>query len=255
MLAPIQIIAYSVHSPSPSFLIAMADLVSFTNCYLALEDGSLHKQDLWIDSTRGIILDAQKTFFTKRLRPTIVIDLDGLILSPGLIDIQINGAYDFDFSVYEDDDAYRAGLLNVAERITETGVTSIVPTLITQESSLYPKLLSLLKPFHTATSATLLGWHAEGPFLEMEKRGAHAPPFLQTAPEGFKSFEGLYGALNLADKEDWLMEDDGSLGVRIITAAPEIEGVMDAIPELTKRGVVFSIGHRYILPYPFFGLI
>jgi N-acetylglucosamine-6-phosphate deacetylase len=101
------------------------------------------------------------------------------------------------------------GLLNVAERITETVITSIVPTLITQESSLYPKLLSLLKPFHTATSATLLGWHAEGPFLEMEKRGAHAPPFLQTAPEGFKSFEGLYGVLNLADKEDWLMEDDG----------------------------------------------
>jgi N-acetylglucosamine-6-phosphate deacetylase len=66
-------------------------------------------QDLWIDSTRGTILDAQKTFFPKWLQPATVIDLDGLILSPGLIDIQISGTYDFDFSVYENNDAYRAG--------------------------------------------------------------------------------------------------------------------------------------------------
>ena len=45
--------------------------------------------------------------------------------SPGFIDIQINGAYNFDFSVYEgDDEAYRSGLRTVAEKIVETGVTS-----------------------------------------------------------------------------------------------------------------------------------
>jgi N-acetylglucosamine-6-phosphate deacetylase len=44
-----------------------------------------------------------------------------------LIDIQINGAYGFDFSVYEgDDQAYQNGLRNVAEKIVETGVTSFV---------------------------------------------------------------------------------------------------------------------------------
>lgn len=45
--------------------------------------------------------------------------------SPGFLDIQINGAYDFDFSVYEgDDETYRTGLHRVAEKIVETGVTS-----------------------------------------------------------------------------------------------------------------------------------
>ena len=45
--------------------------------------------------------------------------------SPGFLDIQINGAYNFDFSVYEgDDEAYRTGLHRVAEKIVETGVTS-----------------------------------------------------------------------------------------------------------------------------------
>ena len=47
--------------------------------------------------------------------------------SPGFLDIQINGAYNFDFSVYDgDDEAYLAGLRRVGERIVETGVTSCV---------------------------------------------------------------------------------------------------------------------------------
>lgn len=114
----------------------------------------------------------------------------------------------------------------------------------TQEKSLYPKILDLLRPFSTATSANLLGWHAEGPFLDMAKRGAHAPPYLMTASEGFASLEKVYGADNLADAEDWLMSGPNEqTGVRIITAAPEVPGVMEAISPLTQRGIVFSIGH------------
>ena len=51
---------------------------------------------------------------------------------------------------------------------------------------------------------------------------------------------------NLAVKEDWLIDRDAPLGVRIITAAPEINGVLDALPEFDQRGIVFSIGHRYV---------
>ncbi|CAK5270180.1 unnamed protein product [Mycena citricolor] len=219
-------------------------LVCFTNCLLPQEDGGLIEKDLWIDQDKGIILDAQRTFFERRQRPDRIIDLAGNILSPGLIDIQINGAYGFDFSVYDgDDEAYREGMKLVAEKIVETGVTSLVPTLITQEKSLYPKILTLLRPYSTRSSATLLGWHAEGPFIDMAKRGAHAPPFLLSAPEGFRSFESAYGSENLLDKEDWLMDNEDQCGVRIITAAPEISGVMDAVEELTKRGIIFSMGH------------
>lgn len=40
------------------------------------------------------------------------------------MDIQINGAYNFDFSIYEGDPvAYRKSLIHVAEKILETGVT------------------------------------------------------------------------------------------------------------------------------------
>ena len=38
---------------------------------------------------------------------------------------------------------------------------------------------------------------------------------------------------------------DARLGVHIITAAPDTNGVLDAVHELDQRGIVFSIGHRY----------
>lgn len=222
-------------------------LICFTNCLLPLEDGSLVEKDLWVDERRGVILDAQKSFFVRNERPARTIDLGGNILSPGLIDIQINGAYGFDFSVYDGDDAaYRDGLKLVAERIVETGVTALVPTLITQDRSYYPKLLNLLRPFSTPTSAHLLGWHAEGPFLQFEKRGAHYPQFLLSSCRGIETFEEVYGTENLCEEEDWLMANPGEsdqVGVRILTAAPELEGVLGAVGELTQRGIVYSIGH------------
>jgi N-acetylglucosamine-6-phosphate deacetylase len=107
-------------------------------------------------------------------------------------------------------------------------------------------LISLLRPRANPKGATLLGWHAEGPFIQVAKRGAHAPLLIRSSPKGFASFEEMYGAENLAFNEDWLSDQDAPLGVRIITAAPEIAGVLDAVHELNQRGIVFSIGHRYV---------
>lgn len=41
------------------------------------------------------------------------------------MDIQINGAYNFDFSIFQGDkNTYREGLKDVARRMVETGVTA-----------------------------------------------------------------------------------------------------------------------------------
>ena len=42
-------------------------LICFTNCKLALEDGSILPQDLWIDEETGVILDAQVSWRNFRL--------------------------------------------------------------------------------------------------------------------------------------------------------------------------------------------
>lgn len=224
------------------------NLICFTNCLLALEDGSLVSRDLWIDSELGLILDAQHTFFTSRIRPSRTIDLEGAVLAPGLLDIQINGAFGFDFSIYNDnkgvppdssdeikaDQDYTNSLIRVAEHIVETGVTGLVPTIVTQQRDIYPKLLSLLTPRDAPRGAHLLGWHAEGPFLQPAKRGAHTQSLLLSAPDGISTLESVYGSAAL---------DKHVGGVRIITAAPELEGILGTVAPLCERGVVFSIGH------------
>lgn len=81
----------------------------------------------------------------------------------------------------------------------------------------------------------------------MSKRGAHNPSLVISAAGGLKAFEEVYGVENMGFTEDWLTSDSpetGGIGVRIITAAPEVDGVLDAVYELTKRGIVYSIGHR-----------
>lgn len=222
-------------------------LVCFTNCKLALEDGSLIGRDLWIDQAKGVIVDAQETFFKERRRPDTVIDLKGGIISPGLIDIQINGAYGFDFSIFENEDekAYDDGLRMIAARIVETGVTSLLPTIITQRKELYKRLLPLLSAVSHPSSATLLGWHAEGPFLQPEKRGAHLPGYLLTAPNGIASFEAVYGTAALCESAGFIGKRDNVTfpGVRVITSAPEIEGVIPAMEQLAERGIILAIGH------------
>lgn len=120
------------------------DIIRFTNGYLARPDGSAVKGDLYVSSKTGRILSGQDNFFTSRLKPSRTIDLDGGILSPGLIDVQINGAYGVDFSELDlspgGEDKYLAGLDKVAARIVETGTTAFLPTIITQKEELYAKV-------------------------------------------------------------------------------------------------------------------
>jgi hypothetical protein len=70
-----------------------------------------------------------------------VVDLDQAILSPGLIDIQINGCFGVDFSDWAPNDAlgrtaeeaYLDGLEKAARNLACTGVTSFLPTVIVRE--------------------------------------------------------------------------------------------------------------------------
>lgn len=173
--------------------------------------------------------------------------------------MQLNGAYGVDFSELSlqdpdgGDERYIAGLELVMRRIVETGCTSFIPTIITQKEELYSKvcrslfrldedrgilitqLLRLLRPRSTPGSAHILGYHAEGPFLHPLRRGAHSETLLMTAggEDPLSTIEKVYGKEGL-----------DQAGVKLITMAPDVEGIMESIPGLAARGVTVSIGHR-----------
>lgn len=76
------------------------------------------------------------------------------------------------------------GPLQTQQKFLYTKVTFKKPTLFLVELSIFPQILPLLAAVSHPKSATLLGWHAEGPFLHNAKRGAHMPEYLLTAPDG-----------------------------------------------------------------------
>jgi N-acetylglucosamine-6-phosphate deacetylase len=116
-------------------------VTKFTNC-LQVKGNDLVKEDLWVSSISGKILNGQKLLFEHRTAPDQIVDLDGRILSPGFIDTQLNGAYGFDFSVIPDEGAtaYGKGVLRVNRNLVATGVTSYLPTMTSQRAEVYHKV-------------------------------------------------------------------------------------------------------------------
>jgi len=112
-------------------------ITKFTNCRLVKGD-ELVEQDLWVSSATGKIVRSQEAFYGQHAVPDATIDLGGRIISPGLIDVQLNGAFGFDFSVIpEDTSSYGKLLRQVNKSLIRTGVTSYLPTLTSQRIEVY----------------------------------------------------------------------------------------------------------------------
>ncbi|VDL73485.1 unnamed protein product [Nippostrongylus brasiliensis] len=203
-------------------------LVQFINAKV-LRDGKLISDHVWV--RYGKIIDASAVFFEERRKADIQVDCQGLILSPGFIDIQINGGFGVDFSsIPSTDDDYRKGVDKVAQLLLRDGVTSFAPTVITSPPEVYKRVLPLLARREGSTDgATILGAHIEGPFISREKKGCHPIQCVRDfGADPVNSINEVYGSVENA---------------AIITLAPELKGSEEAIKYLTSKGVIVSLGH------------
>lgn len=204
-------------------------VVKFTNGYL-LKNGQLVAGDLWISSETGRIISPQAAFYSHQTADKTV-DLQGRILAPGFIDVQINGSHNFDFSTPDPDFASR--LASTTQQMIKNGLTSFVPTVISTRPESYHSVLPHLGPSGEDRDASKgcesLGAHIEGPFLSPLRNGIHNSEVLREA-KSWADIEECYGPSNLEN-------------VRYITAAPEQGHMMSLIPEFISRGIVFSVGH------------
>ncbi len=129
-------------------------LYRFRNCIL-MRNHALIIDDLWI--RYGKIINPQKIFFDEKIQADIEYDCQGVIIAPGYIDLQINGAFGHDFS--SPDEASEEMLRNVAKQLTSHGVTAFAPTVVSSDADTYKIVLPKYKrqAGSAKDGATILG--------------------------------------------------------------------------------------------------
>lgn len=207
-------------------------LTKYTNGFIC-DDGRLTQGSVYVDNATQKIVAAP----TSDAAVTKVIDLHGEILAPGFIDIQNNGIYGVNFSnlTLESSEAdtrkFESQYHQAMKQYLTTGVTLMCPTVTSNFPKVYPKVLPMYHRNRTTDECDSLGAHLEGPFINKDKKGCHPVETFVDAKGGKAKLEAIYGG-------------EGNLdNVCIITAAPEIPGILELIPAIKDSGCVFSIGH------------
>lgn len=155
--------------------------------------------------------------------------MQDLFVSPGLIDNQVNGYAGVDFSGngFSSEDIVKA-----AESVWRDGVTSFLPTLITNSDENLKKNLRILAGALKEDKNlrdSIPGFHLEGPYLSPDEgyRGCH--PLQHIRKPSWEEYEGYQEAA----------------GGKIIeiTIAPEIDGANDFIKMIAAEGIIIALGH------------
>ena len=178
------------------------------------EDGSFLEQALYINDHR--LVDKAEYQDDEK-----VIDAEGLLVLPGLVDIHSHGAAGEDFS-----DGNPEGLKKILQYEKRCGITSYCPTSMTFPKERLRQIFASIKGAQTEDGATVVGINMEGPFLDPAKKGAHVEKWI-AAPD-------------VAFVRELNQDADGL--VRLVTLAPNMDGAEEFIKEMHEE-VCISLGH------------
>ena len=158
---------------------------------------------------------------------TLIIDVEGSIISPGFIDLHIYGGGGA--SVLDADPAAVATILHTH---AQYGTTGMLVSTVTAEIPLLLKALRAIdqtaqKSTTETRGAKILGVHLESCFLAPPRRGAHKLEWLKD-PD-IELFQEL--------------QDASGGRIKLMTIAPELPGAAALIEYVWQQGVVASFGH------------
>lgn len=151
------------------------------------------------------------------------IDCHDMIITPGFIDLQVNGGGDCLFN----DDLSATGINTILKAHQKLGTTSILPTFITDDKEKIPQAVQAVSESKAINKTGVLGVHIEGPFIDSTKKGVHSK-------EKILKWDKAY----LSDFKEWKSKTNHLL----LTFAPENIPEKDILT-LKDMGIVMSLGH------------
>jgi N-acetylglucosamine-6-phosphate deacetylase len=148
-------------------------------------------------------------------------DLGGGILAPGFIDVQVNGGG----GALLNDNPSVETVRTIAASHRKFGTTGMLPTVITDSAEVRNQAIAAVKAALSEPQSGILGIHIEGPFLDLQRKGAHAASFIRE--------------MTSADVDEITGLNCGSV---MITVAPN-KVSPDFISKLAEHKVLVSLGH------------
>jgi N-acetylglucosamine-6-phosphate deacetylase len=153
------------------------------------------------------------------------VPLPGALLAPGFVDLHYHGAF-----VFPPLGAAGDALARTSAELVRHGTTAFLATTVALPQ---PDLLTLVEALARRIDAgglpgaQAIGIHLEGPWID--PRAAGAQP------------EAGIRAVSMPEVEAVLSAAAGA--ARLVTFAPEVEGVAHLLETLARRGIVPAIGH------------
>ena len=144
------------------------------------------------------------------------------MLVPAFIDLQLYGAYEKLLAVYPGSES----LLKIKEYGLNGGAAYSCPTVATNSIEIFYQCIDAIRQYWKDGGTGILGLHLEGPWINIEKRGAHAIEFIHSP--------SVEEAKNLLDY--------GKDVIKIITLAPEVCS-KEVIDLILSRNIIISAGH------------
>ncbi|MDB5306857.1 MAG: N-acetylglucosamine-6-phosphate deacetylase [Gemmataceae bacterium] len=191
----------------------------FTNATLVFPD-RLHRGSLLVEDKRVSAIGNPNP------GPAAAVDLEGMYLAPGFVDLHVHGGDGADFM-----DGTAEAFRTVCRCHARHGTTSLTPTSTVARTDRYTRFLDLCGELHgdVPGGARVVGSHFYGPYFARPARGCHPDQdFLTPDADNAGRFFHLAGRMPF-----------------VVTVAPEIPNAEWLVRTYADRGVRFNAGHSF----------
>jgi N-acetylglucosamine-6-phosphate deacetylase len=199
-------------------------MIAITGAVLVLPDRVVDEGSILVDGDRIAAVEAGVIDLPAGAAR---IDARGAMIVPGFIDVHVHGVEGID--VLDGS----GSVMKVAQRLPKYGVTAFCPTTVACAAPMLEAMLQEIASVlparpDTPAIARVLPAHLESNFINPQYKGAQPLEHICTPPTG-------RDILSVIERR----RDQ----VGIVTMAPEIEGGLDLVQQLTAAGHRVSIGH------------